>query len=295
MGDEVDRSNKIVFIRVKLLEGWPDKQIREYLGIPERTYFYWKKIILTEGHSAAIIKQKPGPKPNFYIDPVNSIRVQIWRKKYGWSPLKIEGHLKQHYRVHLPHNKIYQLLKDKNLNKPIGEPRKTWGKKRWERQHSMSLWQGDWKDTTCDDQIPMITFYDDHSRFVVVSKRYGNATTENVIISLEHAFKRYGKPEQILTDNGAQFACTRSEKSTEFEQFCLDNGIQVIHSTKNRPTTMGKIENFHGRYDSEIWVTKGDHEKFIEYWNNKRPNGAIGYLFPVEVFYRDRKTASNSG
>ena len=289
------RTDKIVFIRVKLFEGWSDKQIREYLGIPKRTYFYWKKIIKTKGHSELILKKKPGPKPIFHMDPVNSRRIQIWRKKYGWSPVKIEGHLEQHYGIHIPHNRIYQLLKMKRLNKPIGKTRKTWGKKRWEREHSMSLWQGDWKDINSDGQIPMITFYDDHSRFVVVSRRVKEATMDNTIKTVDCAFKRYGVPQQILTDNGSQFKNNRREELTEFEKFCINKGAGVIHSTKNRPTTMGKIENFHGCYDSEIWVTNGDHKKFIKYWNNKRPNGAIGYKYPTEVFYSDRKGAINSG
>ena len=290
----MNRENKIVFIRVKLIEGWSDKEIREYLEIPERTYFRWKSRMEND-YVSLVRKQRTGPKPKFILDTINSNRIQLWRKKYGWSPIKIEGHLDRHYNTHIPHNRIYQLLKGKGLNKPIGEPRKTWGKKRWERLHSMSLWQGDWKDTNTDNEIPMITFYDDHSRFIVVSRKYAEATTENVIRAVENAFRRYGRPEQILTDNGSQFTCTRSDQPTEFEQFCLDNGVEVIHSTKNRPTTLGKIENFHGCYDSEIWVTKGDHRKFVRYWNYKRPNGAINYLYPVEVFYRDRKTAINSG
>jgi putative transposase len=286
----MQRANKIVFVVVKLLEGWSDKQIREYLGIPESTYFYWKKIIKTKGHAELIKKKKPGPKPSFYMDPANSKRIQIWRKKYGWSPVKIEGHLKQHFGIHMPHNKIYQLLKMKGLNKPIGKPRKTWGKKRWERKHSMSLWQGDWKDINSDYEIPMITFYDDHSRFIVVSRRYEEATMDNAIKAVDYAFKKHGLPTQILTDNGSQFKNNRGEELTRFEKFCIGKGVEVIHSTKNRPTTLGKIENFHGCYDSEIWITKGDHKKFVRYWNYKRPNGAIKYKYPVEVFYSDRKT-----
>ncbi len=88
---------------------------------------------------------------------------------------------------------------------------------------------------------------------------------------------------------------TKSDKLTEFEQLCKDMGIETIHSTVKRPTTCGKIENFHGCYDKEIWVTKGDHAKFMKYWNNRRPCGAIGYKYPVEVFYKDRKAPINSG
>lgn len=238
------RADKIVFIRVQLLNGWTDKEIREHLGIPERTYFYWKKIIKTKGHAELIKKKKTGPKPSFDMDPINSRRIQLWRKKYGWSPVKIEGHLEQHYGIHIPHNRIYQLLKMKGLNKPIGKPRKTWGKKRWEREHSMSLWQGDWKDINSDDQIPMITFYDDHSRFVVVSRRVEEATMDNTIKAVDYAFKRYGKPSQILTDNGTQFTCTRSDKPTEFEQFCMDSGVETITSSKKQAYNSRKNREF---------------------------------------------------
>jgi putative transposase len=291
----MDRANKIVFIKVKLIEGWKDKDIIKELCIPRRTYFYWKRLIREKGHAVLMEKQKPGPKPRFSLNPADSKRIQVWRKSYGWGPTKIEGHLDRHYNIHIPHNRIYQLLKERDLNNPMGTPRKSWGKKRWERVHSMSLWQGDWKDTNSDDRKPMMTFYDDHSRFVVASRRFEHATMENTIRLAGHAFRRHGKPEQILTDNGTQFTCTKSEKLTEFERFCLDNGVEAIRSTKNRPTTCGKIENFHGCYDNEIWVTRGDHAKFVRYWNCRRPNGAIGYLFPVEVFYRDRKSAINSG
>lgn len=289
------RENKIAFIRVKLLEGWKDIDIRRTIRVPESTYFYWKDLINRGKYDSLVNKQKPGPKPRFYMDPINSRRIQLWRKKYGWGPTKMEGQLDVHYKTHIPHNKIHKLFIQKKLNKPIGKPRKTWGKKRWERKHSMSLWQGDWKDINTKFD-PMITFYDDHSRFVAASKRFAEATTENSIKLLEFAFKKHGLPEQILTDHGTQFTKNRGEGLSVFEQFCADNRVKVIHSTVKRPTTCGKIENFHGRYDAEIWVTKGNHNKFVCYWNNKRPCGAIGYLYPVEVFYRDRKeTPINSG
>jgi len=294
MGDLMNRENKIAFIQVKLIEGWTDKRIREYLDLSERTYFYWKKIMLTEGHDVLINKQKPGPKPRFHIDTTNARRIQIWRKTYGWGPTKIEGHLDQHHGIHIPHNKIHQLLIQRELNKPIGKPRKTWGKRRWERKHSMSLWQGDWKDINTEFN-PMLTFYDDHSRFIVASRRFTEATMDNTIKLLGIAFRKYGIPEQVITDRGSQFWNNMGEEPTEFTKFCLGNEVEHIKSSIGRPTTCGKIENFHGCYDKEIWVTNGNHAKFVRYWNYKRPNGAIGYLYPVEVFNRDKKTAINSG
>jgi putative transposase len=283
----MDRENKIAFVKLKILQGWKDRQIIEELGIPRSTYFYWKSMILSDRYAELVKKRKPGPKPSFAIDPMIKKKLIDWKKRYGWGPVKMEGHLDVHCGIHIPHNKIHRLFRETGLNKAILKSRKVWGRTRWERDHSMSLWQGDWKDI--DKGNPMMTFYDDHSRYVVASKRFTEATTENTIKLVEEAFKLYGTPEQILTDHGTQFTCVRSDKPTAFEQFCIDRDVQVIHSSVGRPTTCGKIENFHGRYDAEIWVTGGDHGKFVKYWNNKRPNGAIGYLYPVEVFYRDRK------
>ena len=288
------REDKIAFVVLKLTEGWRDIEIRNSIEISKRTYFYWKSLIKEGKHAVLAHKQNPGPKPIFHVNAGDIRRIQIWRKTYGWGPAKIEGHLEQHYNVHIPHNRIHQLLKEKGLNKPIRQPRKTWGKKRWEREHSMSLWQGDWKDINSPYK-PMLTFYDDHSRFITASSKFSEATMENSIKLLELAFKKHGVPEQILTDRGTQFWNNRGEGPTDFTQFIEEHGAIHIKASKARPTTCGKIENFHGCYDQEIWVTKGDHAKFIRYWNYKRPNGAINYLYPIEVFKKDRKGATNSG
>lgn len=290
----MQRANKIAFIRVKLIEGWKDIDVINAIDVPRRTYFYWKALIEQGKYASIVNKQKPGPKPQFIMDPLIKQRILRWRKAYGWGPTKIEGHLDVHYGIHIPHNKIYRLFVQKSLNNSIRKPRNTWGKKRWERAHSMSLWQADWKDINSDGKIPMMTFYDDHSRFVITSKRFDHATSENVIQLAGQAFKKFGYPEQILTDNGTQFTCTRSDKPTAFEQFCIDNNVETIRSTKNRPTTLGKIENFHGQYDQESWRFK-THSAYMTHWNYHRPNGGIGYLYPCERFFNHRKGAINSG
>jgi len=103
------REDKIAFVRVKLLEGWTDIDIRKAIGVPKRTYFRWKKR-MQQDYVALVKKQKPGPKTRFHIDPIDSRRLQVWRKKYGWGPTKMEGHLDVHYKTHIPHNKIHRLF-----------------------------------------------------------------------------------------------------------------------------------------------------------------------------------------
>jgi putative transposase len=282
-----DREWKVRFMEAKIKEGWQDKHIMSSVGMPKRTYCRWKARLIEQGTEALLCKAKPGPKPSFSISKDLEEQILQWRRQYGWGPTRIEGHLKAHCGIHYPHTRIYQLIVERGYNAPIAQVRHTWGKKRWERDHSMSLWQGDWKDTNTEPG-PMLTFIDDHARYIVISKRCDNADTETTIGVLEKAIKQYGAPEQVLTDNGTQFANNQSEHPSTFTQFCIEQGIEHIKTSKKRPTTTGKIEAFHGRYDKEIGFFE-NHDAFIHHWNHTRPHSALGYLYPAEVFYRDRK------
>jgi putative transposase len=283
----MNREEKIRLVGAKIAEGQWSRNIIEEAMISRRTFFNWKQAIEEQGVDALLCRAKPGPKPVFCVDKRTTQMILQWRKRYGWGPTRIEGHLRQHHNIHVPHNRIYQLIVNSGYNEPTTQLRRTWGRKRWERAHSMSLWQGDWKDTNTEPG-PMMTFIDDHSRFIVGSRRYDNADAESSIRLLEHSIRRYGKPEQILTDNGVQFCNNRSDEPSSFDDFCITNGIEHIRTSKKRPTTTGKIEAFHACFEREAWRFKS-HEAYIRHWNHSRPNGAIGYLYPIEVFYRDMK------
>ena len=282
----MERTTKITKLTLGLFEGKSNSELLQELGISKRTFYYWKNRIQSEGQTEVIKKKIPGRKPFAEIDDDYKNKILSWRKKFGWGPTKIEGHLQTHFNKKIPHNAIYKLLKENGLNQAISCPRRTWGKTRFERMHSNSLWQADYKLLETD--YWMITFIDDHSRFITASKIFWHPNSENAMETLIEATRNHGNPEQVLTDRGTQFYNNRGEKKSEFSLFCSELGIEHIVASKRRPTTTGKIENFHGCYDHEVFRFS-THEKFIRYWNYARPNGAIGYKFPSEVFFRDLK------
>ncbi len=57
----------------------------------------------------------------------------------------------------------------------------------------------------------MISYQDDHSRFVTGSVKIYSPTGENAILLLDRAVRRFGIPRQILTDQGTQFKPARGE------------------------------------------------------------------------------------
>ena len=65
-----------------------------------------------------------------------------------------------------------------------------------------------------------------------------SSTTTKTIETLRHVFAVHGLPEQLVSDNGAQFV------SDEFSHFMKENGIKHLRSAPYNPATNGLAERF---------------------------------------------------
>jgi len=172
------------------------------MGISRDTFYYYWNRFQREGWRGL------GPKSHrpktVYRTPQETVNLICkLRETKGWGPARIEGYLRENPAVKpVGHNTIYRIIKQAGLNSPLQSPRKTWGKKRFQRTLPNQMWQTDWK-LTRDDKW-MITYIDDHSRFIPASKVFNNATTENALEVLKEALG-FGLPQQLLTDQGTQF------------------------------------------------------------------------------------------
>ena len=212
-------------------------------------------------------------------------RAIALRRKYGWGSGKIAAYMKRE-GMSIAHGTVHKYLCEAGLNNPLDKPRKTWGKKRFQREHPNSLWQADFK--LAEDDNWMLTYLDDHSRFVLGCEKFYDPTTDNALWLLEECISSYGRPRQILTDRGTQFYPARkkakSETLSRFTRRCRELGIEHIVASKRRPTTIGKVEAFHKAYVYEAWMFDG-LGKFVYYWNYERPHQGINYMYPAELYF----------
>jgi len=274
------------------LEDWKTSDIAAALRIDERTVYRWWSLYRKYGWEGLAVRSKA--PHTYWRTPQATVELILkLRRKWNWGPCKIEGYLKNHalgeVAVIAGHTTIHKILNQHGLNNPISKPRKVWGKRRFQRPYSNNLWQSDFKMTDSDEW--MISFLDDHSRFVPGSETHYNPTGEHAIHLLKNCIRQYGKPDQILTDQGTQFHPARGDLST-FTEFCSGNGIEHIKASIRRPSTIGKIEAFHKAYDCESWMFK-THQQFIHYWNYERPHQGIGYQYPANTYFRDLKTLTD--
>ena len=267
----------------KKLQGCSVTEICSSAKVSRDMFYRWWNRYQAEGKGGLKEKPRGRPKTSIIEDSLKQ-RVIKLRRRYDWGPNKIAGHL-SHKGFIIDHNQAYHIICEAGLNHPISEPRKTWGTKRFQREHNNSLWQADFK--LCNDDFWMVSYQDDHSRFITGSVKIWSPTGENAILLLEKAVKRYGVPEQILTDQGTQFKPARGGTS-KFGRHCRELGIEHITASVRRPTTIGKIEAFHKAYDAESHLFKL-HWSFIRYYNYTRPHEALNYLTPATIYFKDLK------
>lgn len=266
----------------KKLEGMSVTAICSEAQVDRKMFYRWWNRYRTQGWKGLEEKARGRPVGSG-IDDLLKQKVIKLRKRYEWGPNKIAGCLcRKGFRI--DHNQAYKIICEAGLNHPMTAPRKTWGTKRFQREHNNSLWQADFK--LCNDDYWMISFQDDHSRFITGSVKIWNPTGKNAMLLLDKAVKRYGIPRQILTDQGTQFKPARGEIS-EFKRYCGELGIEHITASVRRPTTIGKIEAFHKAYVLESHLFR-EHWSFIRYYNYTRPHEGINYLTPAEIYLKDK-------
>ena len=139
------------------LEGRSVTDICSEAQIDRKMFYRWWNRYQTQGWKG--LEEKPKGRPTSY-EPDDFIKDKVikLRKRYEWGPKKIAGCLKLKGCT-IDHNQVYHIICEAGLNHPITSPRKTWGTKRFQREHNNSLWQADFK--LCNDDWWMISYQDD--------------------------------------------------------------------------------------------------------------------------------------
>jgi putative transposase len=237
------------------------------------------------------VEGNPGRDPNLLPD--EQIRkILEYRLHYKVGAVSLERLLEFKEGIHVPHNTINTVLKGAKMIKPTKVRGKEKKYVRWERKHSLSLWQTDW---SVFGNEWLIIIKDDASRVVVGWGKFSNATSENSVLVLKNAIKEYGKPKAILTGRDCQFYCTnkegRAEGKTVFQEFLEANDIKHILARVNHPQTCGKIEREFGEIKKRIFrygdfSTIGD---VVKWHNEVKPHLSLNTAIcetPIEAFQR---------
>ena len=167
--------------------------------------------------------------------------------------------------------------------------------RRFERAKPGQLWQSDITSfvlTRHGTRAYLTVFLDDFSRYIVSFALALHQKTELVTEALLSGIDRFGKPREILTDQGRQYHSWRGKGV--FQKLLEKQGIQHVVARSHHPQTVGKTERFWKTVQEEFWSRVNPQEldearerlsHFIAHYNHHRPHQGIGGLVPADRFF----------
>jgi transposase InsO family protein len=281
--------------------GLPVTEVADRYGVSRQSVHTWIARYRAGGlEGLADRSHRPNRCPHQLAAAVEARVCELRRQHPGWGPQRLRHELERRGVMALPsRSAIWRLLVRNRLISPGGRRRKR-AYRRWERARPMELWQLDLIELPLADgtEIKVLTGVDDHSRYCVSAQVMVRGTGRAVCRGLAAALRRYGVPEEILTDNGEQFTGRFGKPRPAevlFERILRENAITHRLTGVRAPTTTGKVERFHKTLPKELLATlpplpsaevaQQVLDAWVEDYNQRRPHQALGGQTPAERFH----------
>jgi transposase InsO family protein len=281
--------------------GLPVVEVADRYGVSRQSVHAWIARYRAGGlEGLADRSHRPNRCPHQLAAAVEARVCELRRQHPGWGPQRLRHELERRGVMPLPsRSAIWRLLVRNRLISPGGRRRKR-AYRRWERARPMELWQLDLVEIPLADgtEIKVLTGVDDHSRYCVSAQVMVRATGRATCRGLAAALRRYGVPEEILTDNGKQFTGRFGKPRPAevlFERILRENGITHRLTGVRAPTTTGKVERFHKTLRTELLATlpplpsaevaQQVLDAWVEDYNHRRPHQALDGQTPAERFH----------
>ncbi len=232
-------------------QGEPRYQVAAQFGVSRQTLHTWITRFRAEGLAGlASRSHRPDSCPHQASEQVEVAVCEMRRGNPRWGPRRIAHELGPRFGAQAPsRSTVARILHRNGLVEPRRRRKLRSDYRRWERPAPMQLWQLDivggihlrQPDGTIIE-AKIVTGVDDHSRFAVIATVMLRATGRAVCLAFAEALRRYGIPDEVLTDNGKQFTA-RFGRGGEvlFDRICRDNAITHRLTQPATPTTTGKV------------------------------------------------------
>jgi transposase InsO family protein len=167
--------------------------------------------------------------------------------------------------------------------------------RRFERARPGALWQTDITSFVLARhhvRVYLVVFLDDHSRYVVSWALSTSAKKDWVAGCLMDGIQRYGKPVEVLSDQGPQYYSWRGKSA--FQRLLGKEGIRHVVARSHHPQTLGKVERLWKTVGEELWERVHPQEleearerlgHYFAFYNHFRPHQGIEGGIPAERFF----------
>jgi len=286
--------------RLLLLDTWqrselPASEFSQLVGVSPQTLSAWRRRFEEEG-PAGLLGYRKGQKGSRLPEHVRRAILMMKEQHPDWGQDRIHDMLLRTQGLQASAGAVQRVLTEAGYEVVSAATKRNPDKpRRFERARPNQLWQTDLFSFLLKRQrrrVHLVGYMDDCSRFVVGFGLFASASGANVRETFEASIANFGAPEEILTDQGAQYHTWRGKSA--FRKLCERRGIKQVVARAQHPQTLGKIERFWGTLYREliegaIFRDLDDARErvgqFVSYYNFQRTHQGIGGLVPADKFF----------
>ena len=280
------------------------KLARRY-GISRKTAYKWVGRYKEGGYRELEDRSREAKsKPHATAPEVVKELVEARRAHPSWGPRKLLALLKRSEprRRHWPAAstvgdilKRAGLVQERRRRRRLEQPGESAGPGPYP-QRPNDLWCIDFKGDFCTRdgrRVWPLTVTDAASRKVLVCKRLVGPTEAAVRRELQKAFRRYGLPRAIRSDNGEPFVSVQSPGGlSRLSLWWLKLGITLQRTQPGSPQQNGRHERMHRTLKAECATPPKANpaaqqrafDAFVREYNGVRPHEALGMRTPDSLY-----------
>ena len=248
--------------------------------------------------------RRPYRQANQLPFQIETLIVRLKQDKPSWGAPKIRERLRRlHPDVHTPAISTVHAVLDRHglVARRKGRRRRAQGTPLSQPQGPNDLWCADYKGEfmLADRRYCYpLTITDFASRYLIACEALSTTKESYAFRVFESAFKEFGLPLAIRTDNGVPFASANALYGlSRLSVWWLRLGIAIERIKPGCPQQNGRHERMH--LTLKIETTKpaapnflqqqAKFDSFIDEYNNERPHQALAMRMPADVYRPSRR------
>jgi putative transposase len=249
--------------------------------------------------------RRPYRQANRLPAPIEATIVRLKREYPGWGAPKIREKLRQQITpVQLPAISTVHAVLDRHrlvkrrrrrrggvaASTPLTQP--TEPNALWCADYTGEFMLGDRR------YCYPLTITDFASRYLLTCEALTTTQERFAFTVFERAFKDFGLPATIRTDNGVPFASpTALYRLSKLAVWWLRLGIQIERIQPGHPQQNGRHERMHRTLKTEatkpaapnVLQQQARFDRFITRYNQDRPHQALGMKVPADLYTRSSR------
>ncbi len=270
-------------------------------GISTSTLAYWRRAHRERGPRGLEAPCGGGRRGRKKVPVPDAVRAEIVATKLrfpAWGLRRVRDALARFSGLRVGVHKVREVVREEGLETKL--PKKKVRRapprvRRFERARPRELWQSDITSyvlTRHSQRVYLTVFLDDHSRYIVSWSLALQQRSELVTECLLEGLARFGKPKEVLTDQGRQYFAWRGK--SRFQKLLIREGIAHVVARAHHPQTLGKCERLWKTVGDELWYRARPQDldearrrlgHFFDHYNHFRPHQGIGGLVPADRFF----------